>query len=460
MSLNPLIGHLYHDFSITNSYTVLDAREKMRTREINARETKYLDKYACSLDKAKLICQNNNEREQRNIRKHLDNITAKTVSLEKGLKRESQRLKLFDDVIHVAYKTTKSTVLRKSRQTITNKQRHNFVSAKSLYRNIHTEQRNNVQEVERDSVTNQKRTVLPSNTVKLLRKADSITKTLHTLYTKKLEKRWKHTNRTISDVLNSESNEELEKALFVLRGTHAGTLIEDILRERAWIRRNRPESYKSRNWSQSSSDSNHGNNDYVGDNVFVTELNVRDGMERMSLVADNKTNTLAHSSEQLNKLPKVSNGANWNNKIETEIQGTSIPVGNNMTIKADNDCVDEISSDEKTELPEIIATNPWQSVSLSQVSDKTKDNDVRSWINISDVNLDIKDIFERDDPDSMSSTIVNPSENEYAPTMKWREIFKTPEVWKQTKLVAQKIKKPTPISLVKVHGQYRQTMLK
>ena len=461
MSLNPQIGHLYHDFSITNSYTVLDAKEKMKTREINARETKYLDKYACGLEKAKLIYQNNNEREQRNIRKHLDNIITKTISLDKGLKRESQRLKLFDDVLNEAYTKTKSAPFTKANQSTKNSRRPNFVSAKSLYWNIHLEQRDSERNERIDNAIDLKQNVLLPTTTKLIRKADNITKTLHKLYTKNLERRWKDTNRTISDVLSSETNEELEKALFVLRGTHAGTLIEDILRERVLARRDRSNSYGTQNWSLSSSGRSQGLDEQVTDDVFVTEINVRDRVERMMRVKDNKLNTLVQTgqSEALklhNKFPNIDKGVKSNNK-STEWKS---PEGN-ISVESSDDYIGNLNEIDNVKREELIVSKPLlQSESLPSVSGETKEKEIRSWINVSEINLDLNEVFKRDDPDSMSSTIVNPSENEYVPTMKWREIFKTPEVWKQTKRVVQKMKKPKPIGLVKVHGQYRQTMLK
>ena len=468
MGLNPNIGHLYHDFSITNSYTVLDAREKMKTREINARETNYLDKYSCRLDKAKRIYQNNNEREQRKIKKHLANIQTKTVSLDKGLKRESQRLKLFDDVLKEANMKSKPATFTQAWQSAKNSRGHNFVSAKSLYSNIYSEQRNGARQERSDSANENKQTVLLPTTVKLLRKVDNITKTLHRLYTKNLERRWRDTNRTILDVLSSESNEELDKALFILRGTHAGTLIEEILRERLWARRTRSESYGKRHWSMNSSDSKYVNGGQVSDAVFVTEINVRDGMERMTLVGDIEFNASNHTheldfSKTKNKFPDISNGI-YSNDIAAERE--SAKSNNDITIS--EMCIDNFDLNEnndtgvnKAEFPELIVSTPrLLSSSVKSIPEEIKEEQIRRWVNISDVDLDLSNVFQRDDPDSMSSTIVNPSENEYMPTLKWRDIFKTPAVWKQNRKMVQNIKKLKPISLVKVHGQYRQTMLK
>ena len=472
MSLNPNNGHLYHDFSITNSYTVLDAKEKMTTREINARETKYLEKYACRLDKAKRIYRNKNEREQREIRKHLENINTKTVSLDKGLKRESQRLKLFDGVLNETNTSKTSATFTKTWQSAKNSRRHNFVSAKSLYSNIYSEQRNSARQKRSDSSNENQQTVLLPTTVKLLRKADNITKTLHRLYSKNLERRWKDTNRTIVDVLNSESNEELEKALFVLRGTHAGTLIEDILRERVWARRARSESYGRRNWSLSSGESKHGDDDaHMSDAAFVTEINVRDKMEPITVARDNKLVAGAHTHgpealKHENKLPDISNGTNLKDKAaerESAKSSNALYVSETTISEMFMDNITANDNDtgvNKTELSEFTVSKPQlRSSSVKSISDETKEKLIRQWVNVSDVDLDLSNVFERDDPDSMSSTIVNPSENEYMPTLKWRDIFNTPAVWKQNRKMVQHIKKPKPISLVKVHGQYRQTML-
>ena len=95
----------------------------------------------------------------------------------------------------------------------------------------------------------------------------------------------------------------------------------------------------------------------------------------------------------------------------------------------------------------------------SDVSSDTKKHKINKWISVADVNLNLAPGFENDGPDLMS-TLANPSEQEYKPTLKWREIFKLPEVWKQTRPVTQNVKEHKAMGLVKVHGQYRQTMLK
>lgn len=97
MSLNPAIGHLYHDFSISNAYTALDAKEKFRTRQINAREDKQLGKYNKSLERAKTICKRRREWETLLIRQQLKAIHSRTPSLDRGLKQEEERRKRFNE---------------------------------------------------------------------------------------------------------------------------------------------------------------------------------------------------------------------------------------------------------------------------------------------------------------------------------------------------------------------------
>lgn len=97
MSLNPAIGHLYHDFSISNDYTALDAKEKFRTRQINAREDKQLGKYNKSLERAQTICKRRREWETLLIRQQLKAIHSRTPSLERGLKQEEERRKRFSE---------------------------------------------------------------------------------------------------------------------------------------------------------------------------------------------------------------------------------------------------------------------------------------------------------------------------------------------------------------------------
>ncbi|XP_046575647.1 uncharacterized protein LOC124283685 [Haliotis rubra] len=91
MSLNPNLGHLYHDSSIGGTLTSIDAREQLRMREINKREQRYLAHHTCILDRAKGICDRSRRWEQENVKQQIKKIKEKTLSLEKNLRQEAKR---------------------------------------------------------------------------------------------------------------------------------------------------------------------------------------------------------------------------------------------------------------------------------------------------------------------------------------------------------------------------------
>ena len=511
MSLNPTLGHLYHDYSITNSLTALDAKEKMRTREINARESKQLEKYTYVLDRAKNVCQRQNDREQRYVKKDLVNIKTKTVSLDRSLKKESQRLKLFDDIISddAPVKHSRAVTFINSKRLLRNRQQNNFISSKSLYSMVSQEQSNHIREsqfedTKRNDVNSKH---VSSKTAKIARKADQVTKSLHKLYTKSLERRWKDGSKTLFDILSYESNEDLERALFVLRGTHAGNLVEDILKERKLSKRSGSNSHHSQTWSVSSA----GSNLSEADNVFVTELSDRHkGIETEEIDKSSHRSSQSiiekQQSEQ-NGSTEIRQGSNPSalkmvktlqsfdhferNRVEYDTSQCHRHYGeavNKITQQVDADETKVPEDKIPTELNEgdgkiHITDNEFKVVkensdklghvpilkSESNSSDSSdrlvganngiNGNATNKWINVADVRLNLTSNFEKQDPDCMS-IIANPSEQEYKPTLKWREIFKTPEVWKLNRNLTTRVKKPKPLTLVKVHGQYRQTMLK
>jgi hypothetical protein len=99
------IKHLYHDLNFSESSLMLDAKEKLQTREKNNREDRYLDKYKSIIDRAKTICKRRNEWDQLNIRYQLRIIKGRTPSLERGLQREMQRFRDIEEALHVAMLT-------------------------------------------------------------------------------------------------------------------------------------------------------------------------------------------------------------------------------------------------------------------------------------------------------------------------------------------------------------------
>ncbi|XP_048735980.1 uncharacterized protein LOC125651436 [Ostrea edulis] len=91
MTVNPTLGHLYHDFSISNAYTALDVQEIFKTRQRNARERRQLDDFTKHLKKAQDINLRRMELEEIIVRHKLEDINLRTPSLRNGLKQESLR---------------------------------------------------------------------------------------------------------------------------------------------------------------------------------------------------------------------------------------------------------------------------------------------------------------------------------------------------------------------------------
>lgn len=82
------IEHLYHDSEISNTYTSLDAKEKLRTRQINAREEKQLGRFNKLLDRAHTVLTKRQDWEKNSLEQELHIIKLKTASLDNSLKRE------------------------------------------------------------------------------------------------------------------------------------------------------------------------------------------------------------------------------------------------------------------------------------------------------------------------------------------------------------------------------------
>jgi hypothetical protein len=91
-SVTSLYIHIYisaYPLYPNNTFTALDAKEKLRTRQINAREGKQLKRFNQTLDRAYTVLTKRQDWEKNHIEQDLHIIQLKTPSLEKSLKRES-----------------------------------------------------------------------------------------------------------------------------------------------------------------------------------------------------------------------------------------------------------------------------------------------------------------------------------------------------------------------------------
>ncbi|XP_052768012.1 uncharacterized protein LOC128208489 [Mya arenaria] len=220
MSLNPDLGHLYHDNNISSVFTKLDVQEKLRTREINARESKYLEKYSKVIDRASKVCQRRTEKEKREIETQLRDIRWRTPRLTTALRQESERERVkkhaHSSIPEVNASHEKRLVLVSSWSVYSSSRVKKFSALES----------NRSSEVRQSSRLGSS---VSGRTANFTKQTKNVTRALHRLYNRSFERRSQQQNMTVLDILGRESREELEKALFALRGTPAGDLIEDIL---------------------------------------------------------------------------------------------------------------------------------------------------------------------------------------------------------------------------------------
>lgn len=454
MSLNPEIGHLYHDGYISNMCITLDVKEKLRTREINARESKYLDKYSHGLDRAKAVCRRRNEWEQRCVRNQLKNIKLKTPSLTESLRRESEREQTRQRATCTGLVLPnvhgKHTTYTMNDYTYGGKEieRPVFVSSWSVYSNrmlryhsapAELDIGNSSDEVQhvtyRYSLKGGNRRSKMANNIK---KTEQVAKTLHKLYTQNVERKRKEQNMTVLDVLGKESKEELEKALFVLRGTIAGDAIEDILKERERVyKQQEGESVETKMFSMPNSNE-HMNR---SNDVFVTQINNNAAREVTEVSND------AFRDVQNNNLSIGTHLAYWGDGRE-----------GNEHCKQSNDNMNEVGTLKPTLYSNTV---PIQSDSSDSMRFTSSDKLLYKRWKLDQEMTNVNEVFERDATWMMSSTLGNASDNGPGRAcLRWTDLFKAPELWKQKKTGNVNNKhRSNALTVVTLTGKRRHTML-
>ncbi|XP_069117565.1 uncharacterized protein [Argopecten irradians] len=236
MSLIPEIGHLYHDFNISNAYTALDAREQLRTRQINAREDKQLGKYTEVLDKAKVICKRRREWEEDSMRRQLRVLQTKTPSLDRSLRQETERLRRYE-----------STMM--SRNSRSGMRTHSEMTSISGKGTLHTHQwpshtMMSMPQSSRSRYGAESRRTFTSGTdsssgsttrsehntetqINFIKRAERVTKELHKLYRRHKER--KSSNHDLIDILRYNNKELLMKARIFFKDDEATAALESIL---------------------------------------------------------------------------------------------------------------------------------------------------------------------------------------------------------------------------------------
>ena len=417
MSLIPGLGHLYHDGNLNNVFTNLDVQDKLRTREMNAREAKSLDKYIHVIDRAQKVCKRRNEHEQRFVREELTGIKWKTQTLKSSLKQESQRMKrqklhkLYgpdvklpsihgvhgSDVTYdvMGYVTKKNLVVVSDRSIYSSGDRARNYSAPEQRRMLNS----------RESGLNQSwRCETSARAPSYVRRSEQVATSLHKLFEQSKERKLRESEMTVLDVLGKGSKEELEKALFVLRGTTIGNAIEDILHHRRMVTQK-----TSTRASKATSISSASSSASRGDSGFDVLSSTTDS-------DDDKVSTTPSGdlSLRLDYLPTETNLLELNSSHSALKRGQELPK-----------IFPKIGSYEE---PETELTHMFR-----------RGNSVGS---------------------SVMANASDKSSVAKGASMKWTEIFKAPELWKQSQqnkrgTVAQKT-----LSLVTLTGKRRQTLLK
>ncbi|XP_060072793.1 uncharacterized protein LOC132552621 [Ylistrum balloti] len=236
MSLIPEIGHLYHDFSISNAYTALDAREQLRTRQLNAREDKHLGKYTEVLDKAKDICKRRREWEEDTLRRQLRVLQMKTPSLDRGLRQETERLRRYETSM-TSRNNTAGRGMQSRMTSVSEKATlyshqwpsHTMMSSpqSSLSRRGVESRRTFTRSTDSSSGSNTRSDQNTESQVNFMRRAERVTKELHKLYRRHGER--KSSNQHLTDLLKDNNRELLMKARIFFKDDEATAVLESIL---------------------------------------------------------------------------------------------------------------------------------------------------------------------------------------------------------------------------------------
>ncbi|KAK3092729.1 hypothetical protein FSP39_006633 [Pinctada imbricata] len=244
MSLNPALGHLYHDSSFGDIAIRLDAHEQLRTRQRNRREDRQLGKYSQTLERAKTICERRYQWEENEVRHQLQSIQSRTPTLEKGLQKESERLNRYQESISerrlqllsrastgsktISRVTTAKTV--DSNATSIGKLSNNssqWNSKNVLSRNFHLPSDVSSRSNTARTFSEEEDLNIPKSQVNFIKKAENIAKCLHKLYRRKRER--KYANRHLMEYVRSDNKELLMKARVFYKDTEAVQVLEKIL---------------------------------------------------------------------------------------------------------------------------------------------------------------------------------------------------------------------------------------
>ncbi|KAK3576774.1 hypothetical protein CHS0354_014588 [Potamilus streckersoni] len=348
------------------------------------------------MDRAKEICRRRNEWEQSTVRRQLKIINLRTPSLEKGLRQETERLRHYEESLasfssHAPLKASRFSTPVPSRQR---------PNTWNVPRNSSSQNPSNSRPFsERQTHTLVDDTKGKQDTISMLsRRSELVTRALHSLYTRSIERRWTEGNKSLLEILSNESQEQIMKARVVLRGTETGAMFDAIL----------------------------GFQDNQHSTISSSEA------------ADNTPSAGNYANVNRTSPDRTHNSNDKYDNCDTDIEKHAILVTNGH-MYSETDFAWERSHLDKEEHKELSPDLDAMKLMPNILPEDLESEFVSSMV----VNPSVDHKLD----DRMG--------------LRWTDIFRTPELWKQnvTSHIFKR-RKPKPKSLVTLTARYRKTMIK
>ncbi|XP_013062700.2 uncharacterized protein LOC106052006 [Biomphalaria glabrata] len=213
------MGHLYHDSYFSSMAIELAVKERLKTREVNAREDRALQQTSQSFNRASLICQKNQSYEKWRVGQSLRKIRERSPGLDSSLALEKARVEALQRALlsRSYVKDSSSFGVPESASWVTNRSVASMKSSADSVKHKEEERlQNQIEKVTREKPLNTK---LGRD---LLKQADFVRRSEHTV--KALARlRWRQDKRRLDhrrckEELMAFSKPLIEKASVVLKG--------------------------------------------------------------------------------------------------------------------------------------------------------------------------------------------------------------------------------------------------
>ncbi|KAK0040301.1 hypothetical protein Bpfe_030272, partial [Biomphalaria pfeifferi] len=213
------MGHLYHDSYFSSMAIELAVKERLKTREVNAREDRALQQTSQSFNRASLICQKNQSYEKWRVGQSLRKIRERSPGLDSSLALEKARVEALQRALlsRSYVKDSSSFGVPESASWVMNRSVARMKSSADSVKHKEEERlQNQIEKVTREKPLNTK---LGRD---LLKQADFVRRSEHTV--KALARlRWRQDKRRLDhrrckEELMAFSKPLIEKASVVLKG--------------------------------------------------------------------------------------------------------------------------------------------------------------------------------------------------------------------------------------------------